>query len=61
MAVDDGNRIKVRNGDMIRLDANHRPETPVGLVDGLVATSSSAVVHQPHVGEGGRKGSGDAP
>ena len=61
MSVDDRNRIGICDRDMVWLNTDDRAKTFMGVVDGFVTTSSSALIHQPQIGEGSRKGGGDIP
>lgn len=44
---------------MIGLNANDRAKAFVDIVNCLVSTAPSTLIHQPQVGEGGRKGGRD--
>jgi hypothetical protein len=47
VTVDDLNRIWIRDGDVVWLDANDLPQSLVCLVNGPVTATTSALVHEP--------------
>ena len=47
MAVDDGDCLRIRHGDMIGLDPHQGAIFLVGIVDGKVASPSSALIQKP--------------
>lgn len=51
MAVDDGNRIRVCDAHVVRLDPDHRPVLLVRIVDGQVAVALTALEEKPEIGE----------
>jgi len=51
MTIDDGNRIRICNAHVVRLDPDHRPVLLVRIVDGQVAVSLTAFEEKPEVGE----------
>nr|POF12806.1 hypothetical protein CFP56_09957 [Quercus suber] len=59
VAVDDGDRIRVSDGDLIRGDAHQRAVLLMQLMHGEVTTTSTTFVHVPEVGELGQKRSRD--
>jgi hypothetical protein len=47
VAIDDVNRIWIRDGDVVWLNADHLPQSLVCLVNGPVTAATSALVHEP--------------
>ena len=52
MTVDHGNRIRIRNADMVRLYTDQRAMLPMRLVDSEVAAATTALVEKPEVAKG---------
>lgn len=59
MTVDDGDRIRVRNAHMVRLDPDHLSILLVCIVDRQVALSTTGLEEKPEIGEGSREWCGD--
>lgn len=59
MAVDNGNGIRIGNGDLVRRDPDQLAVLCVCLVDGQVSATQTALVQIPEVGELGQERSGD--
>lgn len=57
--VNDRYGIKIRNGYVIRLDANQGSIFFMGVVNSQVSSSSSALIHQPKIGKCGKSGPGN--
>ena len=59
MSINDRNRVRVRNTDVVRLNPDNFAIILVRLIDGKVAAPSAALVHEPEVGEGSKEGAMD--
>ena len=59
MAVNNGDRIRVCDRNLVRLDANEFAVLCVCIVDGHVTTAETALVQIPEVGELGEERTGD--
>ena len=59
MAVDNGDRIRVCDWDLVRLDADEFAVFCVCIVDGHITTTEAALVQIPEVGELGEERSRD--
>lgn len=59
VTVDDWDSIRVRNGNLVRLDSDQFAVLCVGLVDGHVSAAKTALVQIPEIGELGQERSGN--
>ena len=56
MAIDDLDRIWIRDGDVVGLDAYNFAQPLMSIVDSFEAFTAPALVHKPHVRERCREG-----
>ena len=59
MPIDDWDRVGIRNGDVIRLQANELAVLFVQQENGVIASAHAALIHLPQVREFGQERSGN--